>query len=121
MKKSDVDAVAALSERRCTPKHKTGGQRPPLQRDFFIRPFRRDSCLTVLCDIRANMVATRFSDPEQRATGFLLLARVGTVRTLRGEIYVCSGKAPEVLDSNKISYIRVPPPVNQNEVDALKG
>ena len=61
------------------------------------------------------MVTIRFLDPEQRATGFLLLARAGTVRTLRGEIYVCTEKALEVLDSNTISYTRVPPPVNQNE------
>jgi hypothetical protein len=67
------------------------------------------------------MVAVRFPDPEQRATGFLLLARTGTVRTLRGEIYVCTERALEVLDSHKIAYTRLPPPVNQNEVDALRN
>jgi hypothetical protein len=67
------------------------------------------------------MVATRFPHPEERAEGFLMLARTGTVRTLRSEIYVCSERALEVLDSNKISYSRVPPPVNQDDVDALKG
>ena len=67
------------------------------------------------------MVAIRFAHPEERAKGFLLLARTGTVRTLRDETYLCSEKALGVLDSYKISYTRVPPPVNQNEVDALKG
>jgi hypothetical protein len=67
------------------------------------------------------MVAIRFPHPELRARGFLLLTEVGTVRTLRGEIYICTEKALEVLDSNKISYTRVPPPVNQNEVDALRN
>jgi len=66
------------------------------------------------------MVAIRFAHPEERAKGFLLLARTGTVRTLRGDIYVCSEKALGILDSYKISYTRVSPPVNQNEVDALK-
>ena len=75
----------------------------------------------MLRDILSTMVAIRFPDPEQRAAGFLLLAQVGTVRTLRGEIYVCTEKALKVLDSNKISYTRVPSPVNQNEVDALRN
>jgi hypothetical protein len=39
VKKSDVHAVAALSQRRATRKHKTGGQRPPRQRDFFTPSF----------------------------------------------------------------------------------
>jgi len=67
------------------------------------------------------MVAIRFAQPEERAKGYLLLARTGTVRTLRGEIYLCSEKALGALDSFKISYTRVPPPVNQNEVDALRN
>jgi hypothetical protein len=67
------------------------------------------------------MVAIRFPHPEERAEGFLLLARTGTVRTLRGEIYVCTERALEVLDSHKIAYTRLPPPVNQNEVDALRN
>jgi hypothetical protein len=76
---------------------------------------REGSCLTMLCDIRFTMVAICFPHPEQRARGFLLLARVGTVRTLRGEIYVCSEKALEVLDSHKIPYTRLPSPVNQDD------
>jgi len=67
------------------------------------------------------MVAIQFLHPEERAEGFLLLARAGTVRTLRGEIYLCAEKALEVLDSHKITYTRVPPPVNQNEVDTLRN
>jgi len=67
------------------------------------------------------MVALRFHDPAQRAAGYLLLARVGTVRTLRGEIYICSDAALKVLDSNKIPYTKVPLPVNQDEVDALRN
>ena len=67
------------------------------------------------------MVAIRFPHPEDRAQGFLLLAGVGTVRTLRGEIYLCREKALEVLDSSHISYSRVSPPMNQNEVDALRN
>lgn len=67
------------------------------------------------------MVAIRFQHSGERAEGFLLLARAGTVRTLRGEIYLCAEKALEVLDSHKIAYTRVPPPVNQNEVDTLRN
>ena len=67
------------------------------------------------------MVAIRFPDPEDRAKGFLLLARAGRVRTLRGEIYLCSEKALEVLDSFGVPYTRVPPPVNPNEVDPLRN
>ena len=61
------------------------------------------------------MVAIRFPHSEERAEGFLLLARTGTVRTLRGEVFVCSEKALEILDSGAITYARLPPPVNQNE------
>jgi hypothetical protein len=64
------------------------------------------------------MVAIRFPNPEVRAKGFLLLARNGTVRTLRGDIYVCSEKALEILNSHKISYTKAPLPVNQ-EVEIL--
>jgi len=67
------------------------------------------------------MVAIQFPHPEVRARGFLLLARTGTVRTLRGDIYVCSEKALGILNSYKISYTKVPLPVNQDEVDAPKG
>jgi hypothetical protein len=68
-----------------------------------------------------SIVAIRFAHPEERAKGFLLLARTSTVRTLRGEIYVCSERALGTLDSYKISYTKVPLPVNQDGVDALKG
>lgn len=67
------------------------------------------------------MVAIRFPSSELRAKGFLLLAQNGTVRTLRGEIYVCSETALPVLDAHKISYTKVPLPVNQDEVDALRN
>ena len=62
-----------------------------------------------------TMVAIRFAHPEERAEGFLLLARTGTVRTLRGEIYVCPERALEVLDAHKLAYTRLPLLVNQNE------
>jgi hypothetical protein len=61
------------------------------------------------------MLAIRSAHPEERAKGFLLLARTGTVRTLRGDIYVCSEKALGILDSHEISYTKVPMPVNQDE------
>lgn len=67
------------------------------------------------------MVAIRFPSPEVRAKGFLLLARNGIVRTLRGEIYVCNEKALAVLDAHGISYTKVPLPVKQDEVDALRN
>ncbi len=67
------------------------------------------------------MVAIRFPSPELRAKGFLLLARNGPVRTLRGEIYVCSERALAVLDAQKISYTKVPLPLNQDEGDALRN
>jgi hypothetical protein len=50
----------------------------------------------------------------------MLLARSGRVRTLRGEIYVCSEVSLGVLDAHKISYEKVPLPVDVNEVDALR-
>ncbi len=67
------------------------------------------------------MVAIRFPSAEVRAKGFLLLARNGTVRTLRGEIYVCKEIALAVLDAHRISYTKVPLPLNQDEVDALRN
>lgn len=72
-------------------------------------------------DMLVLMVAIRFPHPEDRAQGFLLLAAVGTVRTLRGEVYLCTEKALEVLDSNHIPYSRVSPPINQNEVDSVRN
>ena len=90
---------------------------------FMLRsllPFR-NSFLPILCGMLLMMVAIRFPHPEDRAEGFFLLARTSTVRTLPGEIYVCSERALEVLDSHKIAYTRLPAPVNQNEVDALRN
>ncbi len=66
------------------------------------------------------MVAIRFNSPDQRAHGFMLLARHGRVRTLRGEIYVCNENALEVLDRHNIPYERVRLPLELNEVDALR-
>jgi hypothetical protein len=67
------------------------------------------------------VVAIRFPNSELRAKGFLLLAKNGIVRTLRGEVYVCSEKALAALDTHRISYIKVSLPVNQDEVDALRN
>ena len=50
----------------------------------------------------------------------MLLVRQGTVRALRGEIYVCRESALSVLDGHEIPYERVPLPVNLNEVDTLR-
>lgn len=66
------------------------------------------------------MVAIRFKSPAERADGFMLLIRQGTVRTLRGEIYVCSEASLAVLDAHKISYEKLPLPVDLDEVDALR-
>lgn len=66
------------------------------------------------------MVAIHFRSPQQRVDGFMLLARQGKVRTLRGEIYVCRESALAVLEAHKIDYDRVPLPVDLNEVDALR-
>lgn len=67
------------------------------------------------------MVAIRFKTPEERASGFMLLARQGRVRTLRGEVYVCNESHLVALDDRKIHYERIPLPVNSNEVDALRN
>ena len=45
------------------------------------------------------MVAIRFKVSQQRADGFMLLARNGSVRTLKNEIYVCNEKALQALGS----------------------
>jgi len=66
------------------------------------------------------MVAIRFKSPEQAADGLMLLVRQGTVRALRGEIYICQESALRSLDERHISYEKVPLPVNLNEVDALR-
>ena len=50
----------------------------------------------------------------------MLLAKKGRVRTLRGEIYVCSESSLVALDTNNIPYERVPLPVPLNEMDALR-
>ena len=56
-----------------------------------------------------------------RAKGYLLLARHGTVRTLRGEIYLCNESALPILEANNIAYQKVPLPVTQDEVDAIRN
>ena len=66
------------------------------------------------------MVAIRFKSPGERADGYMLLARSGRVRTLRGEIYVCTDATLAVLDAHKISYEKVPLPLNLNEVESLR-
>jgi len=58
--------------------------------------------------------------PEQRADGYMFLARNGKVRTLRGEAYVCNENSLRVLDAHGISYEKVPLPVTVDEVDALR-
>ncbi len=65
------------------------------------------------------MVAIRFKVPQQRADGFMLLARNGSVRTLKNEIYVCNEKALQALDQHNILYEKVPLPVGLSGIDAL--
>jgi len=67
------------------------------------------------------MVAVRFPRSEPRARGFLPVARSGTVRTLRGNIYVCDEVALGTLDLQGISYTRASLPAHQDEVDARGG
>jgi hypothetical protein len=66
------------------------------------------------------MVAIRFASPEQAADGLMLLVRQGTVRALRGEIYVCKESALSVLENHQIRYEKVPLPLNLNEMDTLR-
>ena len=66
------------------------------------------------------MVAIRFKSPEQAADGLMLLVRQGTVRALRGEIYVCKESALSVLENHQIRYEKVPLPLNLNEMDTLR-
>ena len=66
------------------------------------------------------MVAIHFKSPRQRAEGYMLLAKKGRVRTLRGEIYVCNESSLAVLDTNNIAYERLPLPVPLNEMDTLR-
>jgi len=66
------------------------------------------------------MVAIRFKSPEQAADGLMLLVRQGTVRAVRGEIYVCKGSALPVLENHQIRYEKVPLPLNLNEMDTLR-
>lgn len=67
------------------------------------------------------MVAIRFTSPEQAADGLMVLVRQGTVRALRGEIYICKESALAALDTQQIHYERVPLPVELNEVDSLRN
>jgi hypothetical protein len=66
------------------------------------------------------MVAIRFKTPEERAEGFMLLVRHGTVRTLRGPIYIFNDRLLPLLDDHNIPYEKVPLPVKLNEVDTLR-
>ena len=66
------------------------------------------------------MVAIRFTFPEQAADGLMVLVRHGTVRALRGEIYICRENALSALESHQIQYEKVPLPVNLNEMDPLR-
>jgi hypothetical protein len=66
------------------------------------------------------MVAIRFKSPEQAADGLMLLVRQGTVRAVRGEIYVCKESALSVLENHQIRYEKVPLPLNLNEMDTLR-
>ena len=66
------------------------------------------------------MVAIRFTSPEQAPDGLMLLVRQGTVRALRGEIFVCRESALAALDGQKIPYERVQYPINPDEVDSLR-
>jgi hypothetical protein len=66
------------------------------------------------------MVAIQFTSTEQAADGLILLVRQGTVRALRGEIYVCKESALSVLESHQIRYEKVPLPLDLNEMDTLR-
>ena len=66
------------------------------------------------------MVAIRFTSPEQAADGLMVLVRHGTVRALRGEIYVCRESALSALENYQIQYEKVPLPVNLSEMDTLR-
>ena len=66
------------------------------------------------------MVAIRFTSPERAAEGLMVLVRQGTVRALRGEIYVCKESALSVLEDHQIPYERIPLPVNLSEMDTLR-
>jgi len=50
----------------------------------------------------------------------MLLVRQGTVRAVRGEIYVCKESALSVLENHQIRYEKVPLPLNLNEMDTLR-
>ena len=67
------------------------------------------------------MVAVRFKSPEQRAEGFMALLRQGTVRTLRGEVYVVREGALTVLDRLNIAYERLALETISDELDAVRN
>ncbi|MGH9434066.1 MAG: hypothetical protein ACRD3T_21260 [Terriglobia bacterium] len=67
------------------------------------------------------MVAIRFKSPEERAEGFMALVRQGTVRTLRGEVFVFGESGLDVLDALNLAYERVPLDTTSDEVDALRN
>jgi gamma-glutamylcyclotransferase (GGCT)/AIG2-like uncharacterized protein YtfP len=67
------------------------------------------------------VVAVRFKSPEQRAEGFMALLRQGTVRTLRGEVYVVREGALAILDSLNIAYERLVLEAVSDELDAVRN
>lgn len=67
------------------------------------------------------MVAVRFKSPEQRAEGFMALLRQGTVRSLRGEVYVVREGALAALDTLNIAYERLAPETISDELDAVRN
>lgn len=67
------------------------------------------------------MVAVRFTSEESAAEGFMLLVRQGTVRGLRGGVYICREDALAALDAQAIPYERIPLPLKLDEVDTLRN
>jgi gamma-glutamylcyclotransferase (GGCT)/AIG2-like uncharacterized protein YtfP len=66
------------------------------------------------------MVAVRIKSPEQRAEAFMALLRQGTVRSLRGEVYVVREGALAALDKLNVAYQRVALETISDELDALR-
>jgi len=55
------------------------------------------------------MVAVRIKSPDQRAEAFMALLRQGSVRNLRGGVYVVREGALAALDKLNVPYERVAP------------
>ena len=69
----------------------------------------------------SGMVAIRFTCEERAADGLMILVRRGTVRGLRGGVYICREDALAALDANGIGYERLPLPLELNEVDTVRN